>query len=91
VKTLNLFHRYLDSSKEKRIYYRHKFFENIILQRGGSQFGEDKSIIEYLHTIGRYKISYLDISANHPKIHSNTHLFYRIGGSGVLIDANPGI
>lgn len=33
---------------------------------------------------------YVDIGAHHPKRFSNTYYFYRIGWSGINIDAMPG-
>jgi FkbM family methyltransferase len=33
---------------------------------------------------------YIDIGANHPKMHSNTYLFYKKGWRGINVDAAPG-
>jgi len=81
---------HLDRSEQR--YYLRKFFDLYMHHRSGfSHFGEDASMLEYLRTVGSTRISYLDIGANHPVIHSNTYLFYRAGASGVLVDANPRI
>jgi FkbM family methyltransferase len=41
--------------------------------------------------LGRTCRNYFDIGANDPVLHSNSYLFYRDGGSGVLVEANPTI
>ena len=33
---------------------------------------------------------YIDIGANHPKMHSNSYLFYKKGWRGINVDAAPG-
>ena len=40
--------------------------------------------------LGRQKIgTYIDVGAYHPKLFSNTYLFYKRGWSGICIDPNP--
>jgi len=34
---------------------------------------------------------YVDVGAHHPRRYSNTYALYRLGWSGVCIDANPGV
>ncbi|MCI7350155.1 MAG: FkbM family methyltransferase [Ruminococcus sp.] len=56
-----------------------------------SQSGEDM-ISEYVLKFLKMdisKISYLDLGANHAKELSNTYKFYKSGGHGVLVEANP--
>ena len=56
-----------------------------------SQTGEDmiiRYIFNYLH-IDSQKCRYLDLGANHAYFLSNTYSFYRDGGAGVLLEANP--
>ena len=56
-----------------------------------SQSGEDM-ICEYVLKFLRTDISrvnYLDLGANHAKELSNTYKFYKMGGRGVLVEANP--
>ena len=52
-----------------------------------SQCGEDLIISGILGS--RHKIKYVDVGAGHPKLLSNTFLFYRRGGKGVCVEANP--
>lgn len=56
-----------------------------------AQCGEDR-IVDYLLRIcgGPATIRYLDIGAAVPAGDSNTFLFYQQGGSGVLVEADPG-
>lgn len=53
-----------------------------------SQEGEDRILLRYL--AGREGGFYIDVGAHHPHRYSNTYLFYRMGWSGVNIDARPG-
>ena len=88
----HLVNRYLSLDEEDRAYYRRKFFDLKIHSRSSfSQFGEDASVMEFFRTIGKRKITYVDIGANDPVIHSNTYAFYREGSTGLLVDANPSI
>lgn len=56
--------------------------------RSYSQEGEDM----ILRNIFRNKRDgfYVDIGAHHPKLFSNTYFFYKIGWSGINVDAMPG-
>ena len=56
-----------------------------------AQSGED-AIISYILKflqIQSNEITYLDLGANHAKKLSNTFYFYKNGGHGVLVEANP--
>lgn len=56
-------------------------------KRSYSQSGEDVLVDSIL---GRPKKGfYLDIGAFHPKLFSNTYLFYKRGWSGVCVEPNP--
>lgn len=55
-----------------------------------AQNGEDILVHEMLRgTLGVSAPTYLDIGANHPSRLSNTFFFYRLGGSGVLVEPDP--
>ena len=89
---LALTRRFLALPAEERPYFLRRFVDLKVHQRSGfSQFGEDASVASFLRVVGRACRSYLDIGANDPVSHSNTYLFYRDGGSGVLVEANPAI
>ena len=53
-----------------------------------AQNGEDLQIAYY---VGHERITYIDVGCLWPKEHSNSYFFYRRGGSGLCIDANPTI
>jgi len=90
--TLDLARRFLALSPADKRYFLRRFVDQKIHARAGfSQFGEDASVASYLRTVGRQCHSYIDIGANDPVVHSNTYMFYRDGGSGVLAEANPAI
>lgn len=57
-----------------------------------SQSGEDQIAYSALSNIvnSTRKGFYIDIGAYHPTRHSNTYLFYRLGWSGINIDARKG-
>lgn len=63
------------------------FFEKVSY----SQSGEDTIVAYILYCLGikNEEITYLDLGANHAKVLSNTYYFYKNGGKGVLVDANP--
>lgn len=54
-----------------------------------SQGGEDRIIKRIFDSLTISKPLYLDIGAHHPIWLSNTYLFYRAGGRGVLIEPDP--
>ncbi|MBE7734535.1 FkbM family methyltransferase [Devosia faecipullorum] len=55
-----------------------------------SASGEDLLLAAWLQMAGvpRRDVRYLDVGASHPRILSNTYLFYRSGASGVLVEPN---
>lgn len=89
---LDLWRRYTSMPEEDKGYYRRKFLDAKLHGRTAfAQYGEDVNVMEMLRTLGRKQITYVDIGANDPVLHSNTYLFYRDGSSGLLVDANPEI
>jgi len=56
-----------------------------------SAHGEDLFVRGWLDELGieRTAIRYMDIGANHPSVLSNTFLFYKMGGSGVVVEPTP--
>jgi len=55
-----------------------------------AQQGEDLVMENILAAIGvKRPITYLDVGAFDPVYDSNTYLFYRAGGRGILIEPNP--
>lgn len=54
-----------------------------------SQCGEDLIVSTALSLIKKGPYKYLDVGANDPFVLSNTALFYRMGGSGILVEPNP--
>lgn len=54
-----------------------------------SQSGEDLIIRQIFTALGRERITYLDLGANHPTRFSNTYLFYSNGSSGVCVEPDP--
>ena len=69
------------------------FFEKLKSQDDSqlsfSQSGEDRIIKFVFDVLGIHQYRYLDIGANHPSRINNTYLFYKLGGSGVLVEPNP--
>jgi FkbM family methyltransferase len=72
----------------KKIYWRIKslFYPDGNINYG--QDGEDLILARFLD--GQSKGFYVDVGAHHPRRFSNTYLFYRLGWSGINIDAMPG-
>jgi len=92
VQVLSLTRRFLALPANERGYYLRRFVDLKVHQRAGfSQYGEDASVASYLRAVGRACLSYVDIGANDPVSHSNSYMFYRDGGSGILVEANPDI
>lgn len=88
----SLMRRFLSLPSAERGYFLRRFVDLKLHKRSGfSQYGEDASVASYLRAVGRACRTYVDIGANDPVSHSNTYLFYRDGGSGVLVEANPEI
>ena len=84
--------KFLELSKKFKILKKLYFFYNIYLRnfkflKNGSQFGEDKYIIELFDR--NFKGKFLDIGCYHPTRHNNTYKMYKNGWSGMNIDLNP--
>lgn len=56
-----------------------------------SQYGEDLVVDSLFGALKVKQPSYLDIGAWEPIMGSNTYLFYRQGGRGVLVEPNPAV
>ena len=74
--------------KIKKHYNRIKMFLDQSSNYSYAQEGEDRILMRYFD--GRKKGFYLDVGAHHPKLYSNTFLFYNQGWNGINIDAMPG-
>ena len=84
--------KFLELSKKFKIFKKLYFFYNIYLRnfkflKNGSQFGEDKYIIELFDR--NFKGKFLDVGCYHPIRHNNTYKMYKNGWSGMNIDLNP--
>lgn len=56
-----------------------------------AQAGEDMILALVFESLGITQPVYLDIGANHPRRFSNSYLFYRWGGHGVLVEPDTGL
>lgn len=56
-----------------------------------AQCGEDLILQYLLGLLNIHQVRYLDIGAHHPTYLSNTHLFYKNGGSGVCVEPDPAL
>jgi hypothetical protein len=55
-----------------------------------SQAGEDRIVFYLFERAGSANnLTYADLGAAFPSGHNNTYLFYTLGGSGVLVEADP--
>ena len=84
--------KFLELSKKnkflRKLYYFYNIYiRNKIFLQNGSQFGEDKFLINLFDK--DYKGKYLDLGCFHPTKHSNTNLLYKNGWRGINIDLNP--
>lgn len=68
-------------------------FEGRHLRRSFSAWGEDRIIDAWLTIKGvpTSSVRFLDVGAAYPVFLSNTYLFYRGGGSGVLVEPDPAL
>jgi FkbM family methyltransferase len=67
-----------------------KFFSKPAGKLSYAQCGEDVIVDFIFETLFRIsRPSYLDIGAHHPTNLSNTYCFYRKGGQGVCVEADP--
>ena len=79
-------------SKKNKFLRKIYFFYNIYIRnkkflKKSSQFGEDKFILDLFDK--DYRGKYLDLGCYHPTRHSNTHILYQSGWTGINIDLNP--
>ena len=84
--------KFLELSKKFKILKKLYFFYNIYIRnfkflKNGTQFGEDKYIIELFDK--NFKGKFLDVGCYHPTRHNNTYKMYKNGWSGMNIDLNP--
>ena len=84
--------KFLNISKKYTFLKRFYYFYNIYIRNykflnNGSQFGEDKFILNKFKK--NYNGKFLDIGCYHPTKHNNTYLLYKNGWSGINIDLNP--
>jgi FkbM family methyltransferase len=55
-----------------------------------AQAGEDRVLHYVFDSLdGASRLRYADVGASAPAGHNNTYLFYALGGSGVLVEADP--
>ena len=79
-------------SKKNKFLRKIYLFYNIYIRnkkflKNSSQFGEDKFILDLFDK--DYRGKYLDLGCYHPTRHSNTHILYQSGWTGINIDLNP--
>ena len=84
--------KFLNFSKKypffKNLYYFYNIFiRNYKFLNNGSQFGEEKFILNFFDK--KYKGKFLDIGCFHPIRHNNTYTMYKQGWHGINIDLNP--
>ena len=82
----------LELSKKNKFLRKLYYFYNIYIRNqkflnNGSQFGEDKFLLDLFKK--EYKGKYLDLGCFHPTKHNNTYLLYKNGWRGINIDLNP--
>ena len=78
-------------SKRNKFLRKVYIFYNIYIRnrkflKNGSQFGEDKFILNLF--LDDYKGKYIDLGCYHPTRHSNTNILYQNGWTGINIDLN---
>ena len=79
-------------SKKNKFLRKVYIFYNIYIRnrkflKNGSQFGEDKFILNLF--LDDHKGRYIDLGCYHPTRHSNTNILYQNGWTGINIDLNP--
>ncbi|MDA7750121.1 FkbM family methyltransferase [Candidatus Pelagibacter sp.] len=84
--------KFLDFVKKypqfKKIYYFYNIYiRNYKFLSNGSQFGEEKIILNFFDK--GYKGKFVDIGCFHPTRHNNTYKMYKCGWYGINIDLNP--
>jgi hypothetical protein len=56
-----------------------------------AQAGEDAVIDFLFERVNIFCPTYLELGTNHPRMANNTYKFYRKGGHGVLVEADPSL
>jgi|TARA_B110000967_G_scaffold191265_1_gene216751 FkbM family methyltransferase len=84
--------KFLNFSKKYPLFKNFYYFYNIYIRnyrflKNGSQFGEEKFILDFFDK--KYKGKFLDIGCFHPTRHNNTYSMYKRGWHGINIDLNP--
>ena len=84
--------KFLKFVKKYPLFKSFYFFYNIYIRNykflnNGSQFGEEKFILNYFDK--KYKGKFVDIGCFHPTRHNNTYTMYKQGWCGINIDLNP--
>jgi FkbM family methyltransferase len=84
--------RFLNFIKKYTQFKNFYYFYNIYIRNykflnNGSQFGEEKFILNFFDK--KYKGKFLDIGCFHPTRHNNTYKMYKSGWRGINIDLNP--
>jgi hypothetical protein len=69
--------------KIKKHYNRFMMFLDQSSNYSYAQEGEDRILMRYFD--GRKKGFYLDVGAHHPRLYSNTYLFYNKGWNGIIL------
>jgi FkbM family methyltransferase len=65
--------------------------EWVNLRPSFSQFGEDLGLLHLLGNAAEVGGVYVDVGAYDPIYLSNTYALYRLGWSGLIVDANPAV
>jgi len=84
--------KFLNFIKKFPIFKNYYYFYNIYIRnykflKKGSQFGEEKFVLNYFNK--KYKGKFVDIGCFHPTRHNNTFEMYKLGWKGINIDLNP--
>ena len=82
---LNLSRKY--TFLKKLYFFYNIFIRNYKFLKNGSQFGEEKIILDFFGE--NYKGKYIDLGCYHPTKHNNTYELYKKGWKGINIDLNP--
>jgi len=65
--------------------------DRFVPQLSYAQAGEDAVIDFLFEGVSIYRPTYLELGTNHPRMGNNTYKFYRKGGHGVLVEADPSL
>ena len=84
--------KFLNFAKKYPLFKNFYYFYNIYIRNykfltNGSQFGEEKFILNFFDE--KYKGKFIDIGCFHPTRHNNTYTMYKRGWHGINIDLNP--